>query len=253
MAIITTCMGRLEHIKETSAKLMADPRVGKEIIWVVVDFCCPQNTGEWLKKEYGDRVRVVNLGSNEEEASTPLFNKSLALNTGACEAIFKEDPEYLAFIDADTLVEPTFIDFLIDSASPDSFSIFEVAEGNEDLTGFICLSQRNFLLSEGFDIKFEGWGAEDLDFRLNLFLKLGLNYFEMPYSLAKSISHDDSVRTENYLKTDKNKSHDKNMNILCSNVFDWTGEHILDLYSKSKGGEIRRLLGIEAINPREIK
>jgi hypothetical protein len=245
--IITTCKGRLSHLKEMSAVLMADPRIGTEWGWVLVDFACPEKSGEWARETWGDRVMVVEL---ELEKDVP-FHKPLAQNTGAMHAV-EQGAQYLCFIDADTLVTPEFLDTIEASAALDTFLIVPPTMEKRDLTGFLCVDHRHFLRVGGFNIDFVGWGAEDLELRLKLYLKGGLSFVEIP-ALASSIPHDDGVRTANYEDKDKNVSHGKNLNRLCSTVMDWTGSHLVDLYKEEKrGSDLRRLLGVESISPRRI-
>lgn len=256
LAIVTTCMGRLDHLKMSSEILMKDERVGKEIMWVLVDYACPQNSGEWVTEAYGDRVEVLRIDEapiqpGEPERLGSIFNKPLALNSGAMTAI-GEGAEYLAFMDADTLVTEAFLDYVLGAMSLDNYLIIQPYMEKKDLTGFLCLNHRHFLRAGGYDPAFKGWGAEDLEMRLKLLLKAKLPYSEIPYELAGSIPHADQVRTMNYEEKNKDSSHNINLNLLCTNAFGWTGEHLLDLYNSPQGPAIRRLLGIEPNNPLEL-
>ena len=257
LAIITTCMGRKEHIQKSSAQLMKDPRIGKEILWVLVDYACPEKTGEWAKKEYGDRVHVLEIleppvdPKDTRTRKGNVFNKPLALNSGAMDAI-AEGAEYLAFMDADTIVSKGFLDHVLAAGSLDNFLIVSPDLEKRDLTGFLCVSHRHFLRAGGYDISFVGWGAEDLEMRLKLYLRTGVPFSEIPSALATSIPHKDDVRTVNYEEKDKDASHNTNLNLLCANAFHWSGKHLIDLYGTEKGPYIRRLLGIEQHNPKAL-
>ena len=180
-----------------------------------------------------------------------VFHKPLALNSGAMAAV-GDGIEYLAFMDADTLVTKGFLDYVMNSLSLDNFLIVAPDLANKDLTGFLCVSHRHFMRVAGYDAVFVGWGAEDLEIRLKLYLQADISFSEIPVSLAKSIPHLDGARTANYKEKDKNKSHNRNLNLLCANAFNWTGKHLMELYDTDKGPKIRRLLGIEPSNPREL-
>jgi hypothetical protein len=250
-AFITTCMNRLEHLKVSSSQLMKDPRVGEDWLWVLVDFACPQKSGEWAENEYGERVEVVPIEPPDDPKATVVFNKPLALNSGAMHAI-SLGVDYLCFIDADTIVTPRFLDYLDSAASLDCFNIVVPTMEKKDLTGFLCVHHRHFLRVGGYDIRFVGWGAEDLEMRLKLYLKGQLPFSEIPVEFAESIQHGDDVRTLEYEEKDKDKSHSLNLNQLCANVFSWTGEHLLDHYEQdNKGSALRRLLGVEPFSPLE--
>jgi hypothetical protein len=267
VAVITTCKGRLTHLKQMSERLMADPRVGRVSAaaggpsskaaqgaaqgddwgWVLVDFACPDGSGAWVKERWGDRAEVVALEVPPEHP----FNKPLALNSGAMRAV-ELGAQYLCFLDADTLVEPEFFDVVESALSLDSFLIVPPSQEKRDLTGFVCVNHRNFMRVGGYDIGFSGWGAEDLEFRLKLYLRGGLRFVEVP-ALASSIPHTDEVRMAHYGEKDKDVSHRGNLNRLCENVYQWTGQHLLEMYSEPKrGAELRRLLGVEAVSPRVV-
>lgn len=265
VAVITTCKGRLAHLKRMSTWLMGDPRVGRVSApadgptsppaerhgddwgWVLVDFACPDKSGAWVKREWGDRAEVVAV---EVPEALP-FNKPLALNSGAMRAV-ELGAQYLCFVDADTLVEPGFFDEVESALSLDSFLIMPPSQEKRDLTGFLCVHYRHFMKVGGYSVGFSGWGAEDLELRLKLYLKGGLRFTEIR-DLASSIQHSDEMRTAHYEVKNKHQSHEGNLNRLCEGVFDWTGEHLLSLYKDAKrGAELRRLLGVEAVSPKAV-
>lgn len=249
-AFVTTCMNRLEHLKVSSEHLMKDPRMGRDWLWILVDFACPQESGKWAEEIYGKRVEVVRIESPED--SDVIFNKPLALNSGAMHAI-SLGVDYLCFIDADTLVSPEFFEYLDSSASLDRFNIIVPTLLKKDLTGFLCVHARHFVRVGGYDIRFVGWGAEDLEMRVKLYLKGGLPFGEIPVEFADSIQHGDDVRTFRYEEKDKDRSHSLNLNLLCANVFGWTGKHLLEHYEEDvSGSAIRRLLGVEPFSPMEL-
>jgi hypothetical protein len=250
---ITTVKGRLSHLRHCGEALMTDRRVGKEWSWVVVDFACPEKSGDWVKERFGDRATVLyvpspddpDLPEDYDPALVP-FVKTIALNSGAVEAR-DMGAEYLVFLDADTVVSPAFLEELDRLASLDSFLIVEPRADKRDLTGFLCVHHRHFFRVGGFDTNFQGWGAEDLELRVKLHLLGKLPFHELP-ALAASVTHDDSLRTRFYEQKDKDESHTRNLNRLCANVFKWTGKHLLQHYETQDGHAIRRLLGVEPIS-----
>jgi hypothetical protein len=48
VSYITTCMDRLEFLKQSLPMMLAQP--ASEC--VVVDYSCPQRCGEWVEREY---------------------------------------------------------------------------------------------------------------------------------------------------------------------------------------------------------
>jgi hypothetical protein len=266
-------MGRLDHLKQSAKALLADPRIdGVHNHYIVVDYYCPDKSGDWIKRQYGERAHVLDFNEQAPLTSgTPLFQKPLAHNSGAYEALSAFDAQYLVFLDADTVVTPTLMNFVFAHASPDRFLIFEPHHGEyRDLTGFLVVHRRAFMKVNGFDLRFQGWGAEDLELRVKLYLRgrapldrprlilqqpeLGMPWTEIPCELASSISHDDDRRTSNYAEQDKDVSHGKNLNLLCSNAYEWLGVHLIDLQGTPLSSRIQRLLGMDLIvNPKAIE
>ena len=272
-AFIQTCMGRLAHVQESSKVLLSDPRIdGLNNHYVLVDYFCPEKTGAWASEEYGDRVHVTNF-----EALMPrldnreiLFNKPIALNRGAVDAINVLGANYLVFLDSDTLVTPELLSFVFQNASPERFLIFEPDHDKRDLTGFLVVHKNPFMRIDGFDKNYLGWGAEDLDLRLRLYLqglcplneprlvlkdapRYTMPWTEMPVHLASSIPHEDDKRVAHYKEKDKDASHTQNLDLLCKNVFELLGRHPIKLHESPLGPSMRRLLGMDAnVNPKSL-
>lgn len=268
-----TCMGRLEHVKQSVPRLLATPHIdGIHNHFILVDYYCPEKSGAWVADQFGTRAHVVSLAEEAplRDDRVPLFNKPMAQNTGAVEAL-NRGAQYLVFLDADTLVTPQLLAFVFEYASMDRFLIFEPSDVSRDLTGFLVVHRRHFVKVNGFDTQFKGWGAEDLEIRVKLYLRgnspkndpkallrlpdaYGLDWTEIPHELASSVPHDDDLRVRHYAEKNKDASHDLNLNQLCSNIYTWLGKHPTDLHDTPLGPYIRRLLGMELlVNPKSLE
>lgn len=252
-------MGRLDHAKISVAQLMKClPEQG---MLFFVDFYCPDRSGEWVETNFGPRSLVVSTAREAPltDQRTPLFNKPVAQNIGA-QAAIEAGAEFLVFLDADTLVTPQLVAFLLGNASRDRFMIFEPSLQWRDLTGFLVVHKSSFLKVSGFDEEFRGWGAEDLEMRVKLALRGAtpldkpkailsdlqylLRWTEIPALLARSIPHTDDRRVLHYETKDKDLSHGLNLNRLCSNIYNWLGVHPVELHKTPLGPYLRRLLGM---------
>jgi len=226
-------MGRLEHVKLSSQALFSNPEMdGVHCKYFFVDHLCPDKSGAWVEETYGEKASVIYINKMhvKRKDGKAIFNKCVALNTGALCAL-DEGFDYLVFVDADTIVRKDFCKYLGKNASPDAFMFVQSIEAKRDLNGMLVVNTTDFTLSGGFDVHMAGWGAEDLELRLKLFLKLGRPFMEISPSIASSIHHEDNARTTNYEEQDKEKSHILNLNRLCHSVFEWTGGiHLLDMY-----------------------
>src|SRR5438270_11931917 len=96
-AIITTCKGRLEHLKLSLPAMVS--QACNEVI--VVDYSCPQMTGEFVTANFPG-VRVVSVEGEET------FSNWKGRNAGAAAAT----SDGLVFIDADTILADGAIDWI---------------------------------------------------------------------------------------------------------------------------------------------
>ena len=273
-AFIQTCMGRKAHVMQSSQTLLYDSRIdGLNNHYVLVDFFCPEKTADWAEKTYGDRVQAIRVADKVTNYADKelVFNKPTALNFGAHYAITKLNANFLVFFDSDTLITSDLLSYIFSNASTDRFMIFKPDQGNKrDLTGFLVVHKRPFVKVDGYDNEFIGWGAEDLDIRLRLYFqgiaplhdpraalkdpsRFAMGWDELPLHLANSIPHDDSKRVEHYTEKDKDLSHTRNLDLLCSNLFNRLGKHPLQLQETPVGPAMRRLLGMDPFtNPKDL-
>lgn len=168
-------MGRLAHLQDSL------PTFPKPC--VVVDYSCPDGSGDWAEARGATVVRV-----RDEQ----YFHKTRALNLGARRAI-ELGATRLAFLDADTLVQPGFEEFASTRAT-----CLIVPPGNPALVGILVTPVDDFLKVGGYDVNYQGWGCEDLDMRLRLHLE-GSIFETVPSVFLSSIPHGNDLRTQHYV------------------------------------------------------
>lgn len=182
IAFVTTCKGRLHHLKETLPLLVS---MGPEQI-IVVDYGCPDGTGEWVRKNHPE-VTLVSVSDD------PGFCASRARNLGAGAA----NTEWICFIDADIRVDPAWLDWIRGNLQSGHFYRAAKVQGRRDgeTWGTVICQKAAFDRLGGFDEVFRGWGGEDTD----LYFRLAENadQFESAYPshFVTAISHDDEERT----------------------------------------------------------
>jgi glycosyltransferase involved in cell wall biosynthesis len=174
-SIITTCKGRLEHLRETLPSFVAQPEA--EVI--VVDYDCPEKTKEYVQANFPD-VKIVAVDNQ------PKFRATHARNLGASVA----RGEYLAFIDADIQLAP---DFTLNAAlEPGHFGIFNFAN---DAKGTCIIPRVMFDDCEGYDEVIFGYSQEDLELYMRLDLA-GYRISILPKELiSKVLVHSNEMRT----------------------------------------------------------
>ena len=224
--IITTCKGRLANLTEAVASwIFATP-----CPILIVSDGCPELTGQDF--HWNARVRVIETGA----AVTDYFSKPRALNLGAEWAA----TEHLLFFDADTLVMSRFWGWYAPRVTADALFIVPPSPERRDLTGVLGVSRADFRAVGGADEGMLGWGSEDLDLRLRLYLSRKLRVVEIPPDLLGSLPHDDARRTRYYAEQDKMASHRRNLQRLVDNAERLTGQSIWSLLADPT---VKRMFG----------
>jgi hypothetical protein len=190
-SIITACKGRLDHLKRTLPRMVAQGAA--EVI--VVDYSCPEGTGDYVEKNFPS-VRVVRV---EGEAG---FSNWKARNRGAEAAT----SDVLIFCDADTILAEDAVAKISAALPPRAYGFFSrgatlhfnrsgLRIGDNQLRGFHVIPARAFRALGGYDELFEGYAAggdTDLEDRL---LMRGLKGHELGDGIVEDIiEHDTAAR-----------------------------------------------------------
>jgi hypothetical protein len=190
-SIITACKGRLDHLKRTLPRMVAQGAA--EVI--VVDYSCPEGTGDYVEKNFPS-VRVVRV---EGEAG---FSNWKARNRGAEAAT----SDVLIFCDADTILAEDAVAKISAALPPRTYGFFSrgatlhfnrsgLRIGDNQLRGFHVIPARAFRALGGYDELFEGYAAggdTDLEDRL---LMRGLKGHELGDGIVEDIiEHDTAAR-----------------------------------------------------------
>lgn len=190
-SIITTCMGRLDHLKESLPAMLAQPDC--EVI--VVDWSCPQGTGDYVAEHF-PAARVVRVEGKET------FSNWAARNAGAAEA----KGAVLIFCDADTVLRPNALEWIgkrlkagmfghFDRQSTLKFNTTRLRLGFNQLRGFHAVPAQAFRKFGGYDDVLQGYAAgadTDLETRMVIFgfKRLVLD----PELVERVIEHDNEDR-----------------------------------------------------------
>lgn len=194
-SIITTCMGRLDHLKQSLPRMLEQPN--SEVI--VVDYSCPQNTADYVTKHF-PAAKVVKVQGKKT------FSNWAARNLGAAEAT----GDVLIFCDADTILKPDALGWIDQHLGPRMFGHFDrmgttkfnkarLRLGFNQLRGFHAIEHEAFRKFDGYDDILEGYAAgadTDLELRLRL---LGYKALILdPGIVERVIEHDNDDRFRNH-------------------------------------------------------
>lgn len=193
LCYITTCKGRLEHLKQTLPRVVNQP----DVTCVVVDYACPDNTADWVAANF-PQVTVVRVTG---EAG---FNAARARNLGARAAT----APWLAFFDADILWSPELASKVIPGLQSGYF--YRAQPVTPQNWGSIICQRQDFEAVGGYDEAFTGWGGEDDDL-MTLLTMLGRKSAGYSADLIEEIPHDDAARVRFHEVKDRALQHRINM------------------------------------------
>jgi glycosyltransferase involved in cell wall biosynthesis len=181
VSIITTCKGRLHHLRQALPSFLAQPDT--EVI--VVDYDCPDDTAGVCAREF-PAARVVKV------TDAPRFNWARARNLGAATA----RGEWIAFFDADIVMAPDFMRRL--APALDTRGTFHRFVPNNIRTQPACGScvvrREDYIAIDRYDEVMQGYGGEDQDLYFRLELS-GVKAQRMDFDmLAEIIQHHDRER-----------------------------------------------------------
>lgn len=187
-------MGRLDHLKLALPRMAAQ---ADELI--VVDYSCPQATGEYVRGNFPS-AQVVSV------AGETYFSNWKARNAGASAAT----ADMLVFVDADTVLADNAVASLSVQLPAEAYGFIPATKAQDlntsgrplamnQLSGFLAVPAAEFQRIGGYDEVFEGYasGADvDLRTRLNL---AGLTAFALEPSLVdRVIEHDAESRVQHH-------------------------------------------------------
>jgi len=192
LSFITTCMGRLNNLKIT-LPLALQP----DCEYVLVDWSCPDKSGEWVKLNYPQAV-VVSVPGKQ------YFNIAGARNAGAKAAT----SDRLCFIDADMKMLPGFVNAVLDKLKPDCWA--QTDNFCYGFAGTIVCWKGDWKRIGGFDEGIDCWGYEDVDFKQRL-NKAGLKEVRCSSRFLEHITHSDVMRVKHYKEKDLDVSVNKSL------------------------------------------
>lgn len=195
-AIITTCMGRADHLAVSLPKMLAQLHVDHDV--VVVDWSSPDDVGSVINANRADNLYHFFQSGQE------YFHLAAARNVGAQYAVDYLKPDWLVFLDADILIPPTFLDaneHLIGCANTVGVEKqFRQTERTGD--GDVQVWGSCFVRAEDWDkVRYNeaitGYGFEDNDYYERL-EAAGVERCRVDMEGVAAIPHSEELRFANY-------------------------------------------------------
>jgi len=181
-SIITACKGRLDHLKRSLPAMLAQ---GGEVI--VVDYSCPEGTGDFVAREY-PAAKLVRVEGEKGFSNWKARNRGAEVATG----------EILLFCDADTILAKGAIEKLGQELPPRTFGHFtrhstekfnrkQSRIANNQLRGFHVIRAGLFRGLGGYDEVPEGYAAggdTDLEERM---MRRGFKGFQLGEGIVEDV------------------------------------------------------------------
>lgn len=182
IAFVTTCKGRLHHLKQTLPSLVAESPA--EII--LVDYACPDHAGDWVEAHFPS-VKVIRINDD------PGFCLPRARNIGAANS----SAPWLCFIDADIQIKRGWLAWLNSHVQEPAYYRAAPVNGKRNLETFgtVVCSRSVFNTVGGYDEAFRGWGGEDSDLYLRLEQSANVLADHYPSEFVSPINHANDERT----------------------------------------------------------
>jgi len=178
--IVTTCKGRLHHLKQSLPTWLKEDGVDV----TVVDYSCPDRAGDWVHCHYPE-VQVVRVEGKDN------FHLAHARNVGAAVA----PKGWLCFLDADLVVKPGWARAVRKALIPGHYHVASPLQWG--MTGSCIVHSDDYLRTGGYDETFHGWACEDIDFYTSL-RQTGTRPAFWPGQFADAIPHSDQERVAYY-------------------------------------------------------
>jgi hypothetical protein len=196
-----TCKGRTPHLRRTLEINLRD-NPGTNAVFVLLDYGSEDGTAEFIRDQHSDSIASGKLVYYRYEAAR--FKMAHAKNMAHRLGV-REGGDVLVNLDADNLAGPGFADYVegvFTATALDPQEVFlwsRMIKGvlQRGVNGRIAVSRNAFLISGGYDEKYETYSPDDKDFNFRL-RRLGFCAQEIDPRYLGAIKHSDRIRFREY-------------------------------------------------------
>jgi hypothetical protein len=200
VACCITCKGRAEHIKRTLPANLEDNPDAK---FILLNYNSGDDLVEYVTEHHqSDLVagRLVLYSTFEPERFQMAHAKNMAHRLG-----IEEGGDILVNLDADNYAGRGFVHYLRREfgaalrRGAERYMWARMVKGQMDrgISGRIAVTRNAFLLTGGYDEKYDTWGPDDEDFKTRLGM-LGIESGEIDPSYLHAVRHPDKARFREY-------------------------------------------------------
>ena len=197
IAFCTTCKDRVGHIEKTLPRNLAD---NDNRTFIVLDYNSPDNLLDYLQRYHMSAIqskRIVVYSYRGVHPFRMAHAKNMAHRLGMMEGC-----DVLVNLDADNYTGPGFARYIDEQMKDGCYLWARMIKTGEDRTprgisGRIVVSSRAFLLTGGYNERFDTWAPDDKDFNLRL-ARLGFTGQEIDRRYLDAVLHTDRMRFKEY-------------------------------------------------------
>ena len=205
IGIVTTCKGRVQHIKDTLRRNIYD-NAESGAVFVLLDYNDQYGLEQYIKT-YCSALIDLGLLVYYKNHESPVFKMSLAKNM-AMRCAMLEGADVLVTLDADNFTGGGFANFVRDNMDepgvflcPDFPLIKSLPHGplrpQRGYAGRLAIRAQEFIKLGGYNEIFNTWGGEDID----LIARLQRSEYKMRLidnHYLNAIPHNSDVRFKEY-------------------------------------------------------
>lgn len=205
IAFCSTCRGRVQHLRETLPKNLADNASFENTVFIVLGYGDRDGLDEFMRSpeimQHIQSGRVVYYNFPEPEVFHMAGAKNMAHRCG-----MREGATILVNLDADNFTTPNFAQYIADQfkEDPKCFLWAKMLRGvlPRGINGRIAMTKHAFLNIGGYDEKFDTWNHDDKDANMRL-RRLGYNGRQIHPRYLDAIRHTDKMRFKEYPHVEK--------------------------------------------------
>ena len=213
IAFVTTCKGRLCHLRETLPRNLRDNADFKNCVFVVLNYNDRDGLAHYIQHEHAAEIasgKLVYYRTNEPDR----FHMANAKNM-AHRCAIREGADVLVTLDADNLTGPKFASYIarqfamnygLSFMSPDfealpprgkRFNQHNPERLGRGFAGRLAIRAQDFIKIGGYNEIFDTWRGEDIDMiaRLN---RLGLKKTAIEPLYLNALAHSTEMRFSEY-------------------------------------------------------
>jgi glycosyltransferase involved in cell wall biosynthesis len=186
-SIVTTCKGRLHHLKQTVPCML---QAGSSHNIVIVDYGDPDGCAKHFENSCS-RIQCVSVLDN-----TQVFSPSRARNIGA-QCLLSD---IIAFVDGDVFLSPGWLDDwarFIENDECDLMIPDGTYEERHEIQGTCIIRRSVYMTLRGYDEQLTDWGFQDCDL-YNRAVERGARRKFYNHESVRAIHNDWEERTQFY-------------------------------------------------------